>query len=225
MNNPIVVALDVPSAAEALRLVRQLGDAVQWYKVGMELFAAEGPAFVRQLAAAGHFVFLDMKYYDIPETVKRATAVVASLGAKLLTVHAVDQVMRAAVDGRQGSDLKLLGVTVLTSFDDSDLRMEGYSATVAELVAARVARARAAGVDGIVCSPVEVARVREIAGPDAILVTPGVRSAGADKGDQKRVATPRQALASGASLLVIGRQITRAADPRAEALRIRAEIE
>ena len=225
MNNPIIVALDVPGAAEAWRLVDQLGDSVRFYKVGMELYAAEGPAMVKELIARGCDVFLDMKFYDIPETVKRATAQVAQLGVKLLTVHGSSSVMKGAVEGRGNSKLQLLGVTVLTSFDESDLADMGYPCKVEDLVALRVRNAVKAGVDGLVCSPLEVARVREIAGPQAVLVTPGVRSAGAATGDQKRVATPKEALANGATYLVIGRQITRAADPRAEALRILDEIQ
>lgn len=225
MNNPIIVALDVPGAAEAWRLIDQLGDSVRFYKVGMELYAAEGPAMVKELIARGCDVFLDMKFYDIPETVKRATAQVAQLGVKLLTVHGSSSVMRGAVEGRGNSKLQLLGVTVLTSFDESDLTDMGYPCKVEDLVALRVRNAVKAGVDGLVCSPLEVARVRQIAGPQAVLVTPGVRSTGAATGDQKRVATPKEALSNGATYLVIGRQITRAADPRAEAFRILDEIQ
>lgn len=224
MKNPIIVALDVPSRVEALSLVDKLGDAAGFYKVGMELYAAEGPAFVKEMVARGANVFLDMKFYDIPETVKRATAIVAGLGVKLLTVHGSASVMRGAVDGRGASGLKLLAVTVLTSFDEQDMADLGYAAAIPDVVALRVSKAREAGIDGIVCSPLELRRVREIAGPASLLVTPGVRSAGAATGDQKRVATPAQAIADGSDLLVIGRQITRAADPRGEALRILDEI-
>lgn len=224
MNNPIIVALDVASAEEARQLVSQLGDAVGFYKVGMELYAAAGIAFVDELLAGGHRVFLDLKFYDIPETVKRATAQVAQRGVQLLTVHGSNAVMRAAVEGRGDHALKLLGVTVLTSFDQSDLADLGYACPVSDLVALRVQKAREAGIDGIVCSPLEAAMVREALGPQALVVTPGVRSAGAGKGDQKRVATPAEAIRSGASHLVIGRQISRAPDPRAEAFRILEEI-
>jgi len=224
MNNPIIVALDVASAQEARQLVSQLGDAVGFYKVGMELYAAAGIAFVDELLAGGHRVFLDLKFYDIPETVKRATAQVAQRGVQLLTVHGSNAVMRAAVEGRGDHALKLLGVTVLTSFDQSDLADLGYVCPVSDLVALRVQKAREAGIDGIVCSPLEAAMVREALGPQALVVTPGVRSAGAGKGDQKRVATPAEAIRSGASHLVIGRQISRAPDPRAEAFRILEEI-
>lgn len=222
-NNPIIVALDVEDAAQARTLIERLGSAVDFYKVGMELYAAEGMPFVRELAGAGKQVFLDLKLYDIPETVKRATAQVAKTGARFLTVHGSNAVMRAAVEGRGASSLKLLAVTVLTSFDQQDLAELGYPSSIPDLVALRVKNAMASGIDGIVCSAKEVAAVRELAGPKAILVTPGVRSPSAAVGDQKRVATPREAVAAGADYLVIGREITRAADPKAEAERIRSE--
>jgi len=223
-TNPVIVALDFDSADAARELVEQLGDLVSFYKVGLELYAAAGMSFVRELVERGKDVFLDLKLYDIGETVKRATVQVARSGARFLTVHGSRAVMQAAVEGRASSPLKLLAVTVLTSFDQDDLADLGYPCAVADLVSLRVRKAMEAGVDGIVCSPLEVAMVRALA-PRAILVTPGVRSAGAGKGDQKRVATPAEAIRSGADYLVIGRQITRAADPRQEALRILAEIE
>ena len=221
--SPIIVALDVETAAEARRLVAALGDAVDFYKVGLELYASAGMDFVRELKQNGHRVFLDLKLYDIGETVRRATAQVARAGVDFLTVHAMRQAMQAAVEGRGDSGLKLLGVTVLTSVDDRDLEQDGYSRGARELVELRVRNAMEDRMDGIVCSPVEVGRVRAITGPSAILVTPGVRSAGAAAGDQKRVATPGQAIEDGADYLVIGRQITRASDPRGEALRILEE--
>jgi orotidine-5'-phosphate decarboxylase len=222
--NPLIIALDFESAEKARELVRRLGDAVSFYKVGLELYAAAGMALVRELAAEGKQVFLDLKLYDIGETVKRAVAQVAASGAALTTVHGSRAVMRAAVEGRGGAPLKLLAVTVLTSFDQDDLTDLGYPCAVADLVALRVRKAMEAGLDGLVCSPLEAAVVRALAGPDAILVTPGVRSAGAGKGDQKRVATPAEAMRAGANYLVIGRQVTRAEDPRAEVERILAEI-
>ncbi len=222
--NPIIIALDVESAGAAGQLVARLGDSVSFYKVGMELYAAAGMEFVRQLVAEGKQVFLDMKFYDIGETVKRAVAQVAKTGVSFLTVHGSGAVMRAAVEGRGDSQLKLLAVTVLTSFDESDLADLGYPCSVKDLIALRVRKAVEAGIDGLVCSPLEVAEVRRIAGPQAILVTPGVRSAGAGKGDQKRVATPAEAIRSGANYLVIGRQVTRADDPQAEVRRICDEI-
>jgi len=223
-ENPIIIALDLESASEARDLVRRLGDSVSFYKVGMELYAAAGPDFVSELVQEGRQVFLDLKYYDIGETVKRAVAQVARRGVRFLTVHASDAVMRAAVEGKADSSLQLLAVTVLTSVDESDLKKDGYSATVRDLVELRVKNAVAAGIQGIVCSPVEVGRVRALAGPDMILVTPGVRSAGAAAGDQKRVATPAQAIRDGANYLVIGRQVTRSSDPAGEVKRILAEI-
>ena len=224
MTNPVIIALDVASAAEAQDLVARIGPDGSFYKVGMELYAAAGMDFVRSLIGQGKQVFLDMKFYDIPETVRRAVAQVASSGVRFLTVHGSYSVMRAAVEGRGDSRLRLLAVTVLTSFDQSDLADLGYPCEIGELVALRVRKARQAGIDGIVCSPIEVASVRAIAGPGAILVTPGVRSPGAAAGDQKRIATPAEALRDGADYLVIGRQVTRAADPAAELRRVLQEI-
>ena len=223
-ENPCIIALDVESAGQARSLVGRLGDAARFYKVGMELYAAAGMEFVRELVGEGKQVFLDMKFYDIPETVKRAVAQVARSGVRFLTVHGSGAVMRAAVEGRAESPLRLLAVTVLTSFDQTDLADLGYPCAVSELVALRVRKAMEAGIDGIVCSPLEAASVRALAGPGAILVTPGVRSAGTGKGDQKRVATPAEAIRAGANHLVIGRQVTRAADPAAELARILEEI-
>lgn len=223
-DNPIIVALDVDSAEEARGLVARLGASIDFYKVGMELYAAAGMEFVRELLGEGKQVFLDMKLYDIGETVRRAVTQVARSGVRFLTVHGSVPVMRAAVEGRGGSGLKLLAVTVLTSFDERDLADLGYPVACSELVAMRVRKAREAGFDGLICSPLEVEAVRRIAGAEAILVTPGVRSAGASKGDQKRVATPAEAMRWGANYLVMGRQITRAADPAAEVARVREEI-
>jgi orotidine-5'-phosphate decarboxylase len=223
-HDPIIIALDFDSPRDADALVLALGDSAGFYKVGMELFAAGGMDYVRCLTGRGKRVFLDLKYYDIGETVRRAVALVAHCGAAFLTVHAVGQVMRAAVEGRGDSDLKLLAVTVLTSFDQLDLEEMGYQSTMSELVAKRVGQAMAAGIDGIVGSPVEACAIRRMAGPDAILVTPGVRSRGAAKGDQKRVATPGEAMRDGADYIVIGRQVTRAADPAAAMASIRDEL-
>jgi orotidine-5'-phosphate decarboxylase len=223
-HDPIIIALDFDSPREADQLVKALGDNASFYKVGMELFAAAGMDYVRCLADRGKRVFLDMKYYDIGETVRRAVAVVAKSGAEFLTVHAVPQVMRAALEGRGDSPLKLLAVTVLTSIDNTDLREMGHEQTVAELVIKRVKQARELGIEGIVGSPLEAKAIRETAGPEAILLTPGVRSKTAGKGDQKRVATPAEALRDGATYLVIGRQITRAQDPTQALAEIHAEI-
>jgi orotidine-5'-phosphate decarboxylase len=223
-NSPIIIALDVPSADEARSLVREIADAASFYKVGLELYAAAGPDFARELKAEGHRVFLDLKLHDIGETVRRAVAQATKIGPDFLTVHATDQVMRAAVEGRGQSPLKLLGVGVLTSLDDSDLEKDGYSQSLTDLVELRARNAMAAGMDGIVCSPREVARVRAITGRQMILLNPGVRSAGSDTGDQKRVATPAEAVAAGADYIVIGRQVTRSKDPRGETLRVLEEI-
>jgi orotidine-5'-phosphate decarboxylase len=223
-HNPIIIALDVESAADARALITRIGPRVNFYKVGLELYAAAGIDFVRGLLADGHRVFLDLKFYDIPETVSRAVARVASTGVDFLTVHAVPSVMRAAAAAKQGSNLRLLAVTVLTSFGPEDMDDLGFGGTIAELVARRAHKAMELDIDGIVASPLEAAAVRNIIGPDAVLVTPGVRSAGAEKGDQKRVATPAQAIRDGASYLVIGRQVTRAADAAAEVDRILFEL-
>ena len=218
--NPIIIALDVESGDQARDLIRKLGGSVSFYKVGMELYASAGMDLVRELVEQGQQIFLDMKFYDIGETVKRAVAQVARSGVRFLTVHGSGAVMRAAVEGRGDAPLQLLAVTVLTSFDRSDLADLGYPCEVSDLVKLRVRKAMEAGMDGIVCPPLEVAAVRAITGPQAVLVTPGVRSAGASAGDQKRVATPEEAIRNGASYLVIGRQVTRATDPAGEVARI-----
>jgi orotidine-5'-phosphate decarboxylase len=219
----IIVALDVPSAVDARRLVSGLGETADFYKVGLELYAAAGMDFVRELKGQGKRVFLDLKLYDIGEQVRRAVAAISTVGVDLLTIHAVKQVMRAAVEGRAGS-VKLLAVTVLTSFDEQDVRDEGSAFTLAGLIEKRVGYAIEAGVDGVVCSGLDAARVRALTGPKMTLVIPGVRSPGKATGDQKRVATPAEAIANGADYLVVGRQITRAEDPRGELLKILDEI-
>ncbi len=224
-KNPLIIALDVDNAEEAWSLIEKIGPAAKFYKVGMELYAAAGMNLVKQIAASGRNVFLDLKLYDIGETVKRATRrICADAAPEFLTVHGSRSAMQAAVEGRGNSPTKLLAVTVLTSFDQEDLADLGYACSISDLVALRVQKARESGMDGIVCSPLEVSRVRSLAGPRMKLVTPGVRSAGADKGDQKRVATPAEALRDGADYLVIGRQVTRAADPQAACEGILAEI-
>ncbi len=224
MHNPIIVALDVESAAAARAMVARIGPRVSFYKVGLELYTAAGLEIVRQLIGEGKQVFLDLKLYDIPETVSRAVSVVAQTGVTFLTVHAVASVMRAAVAARAGSALRILGVTVLTSFGPEDLDDLDYSGTITSLVERRARKAVELGVDGIVASPLEAAAVRRIVGPQTVIVTPGVRSAGVGSGDQKRVATPAQAIHDGANYLVIGRQITRAADPAAEVDRVLMEL-
>lgn len=224
MTNPLIVALDL-EAGEARRLVAALGPAIGFYKVGLELFTAEGPAMVRELTAGGKQVFLDLKMYDIGETVRRAATRAAELGASLLTVHAHPQVVRAARAAAEGTGLRILAVTVLTSFTQADLEDAGVTGrSVAAQVELLAGKALEAGAHGLVCSPLEVARLRTLAGPEALLVTPGVRSPGADRGDQKRVATPAEAIAAGADYLVIGREITRSADPAGAAARILASL-
>ncbi len=222
--NPIIIALDCETAAEARALADATAETVDFYKVGLELYAASGMTFVDELRARGKKVFLDLKLHDIGETVRRATARIAQSGVSLLTVHAEPQVMRAAVAGRGASDLKILAVTVLTSLDQVDIQEMGFTCSVRQLFDLRVRNAVRAGVDGLVCSPLEVGDVRRVVGPEKLLVTPGVRSAGAAKGDQKRVATPAQAISDGASHLVIGRQATRAADPTRAVREILAEL-
>jgi len=212
-NDPVIIALDFDSARTADELVSRLGDSAGFYKVGMELYAAAGMDYVRKLVDLGKEVFLDMKYYDIGETTKRAVAVAAKSGARFLTIHAVGQVMRAAVEGLGDSPMKLLAVTVLTSFDQSDVKEAGYDYPLADLVRQRVSLAMECGVDGLIGSPLEARAIRAQAGPEMILVTPGVRSKGASAGDQKRVATPLEAVQNGASYVVIGREVSRAADP------------
>lgn len=222
--NPIIIALDCETAAEARHIVDATSKSVGFYKVGLELYAAAGMDFVRELRKRRKKVFLDLKLHDIGETVRRATAQIARSGVSLLTVHAEPQVMRAAVAGRGNSNLRILAVTVLTSLDQVDIHEMGYSCAIREVFDLRVRNAVRAGVDGLVCSPLEVGDVRRAVGPEKILVTPGVRSEGAAKGDQKRVATPAQAIADGANYLVIGRQVTRAADPNKAVRDILAEL-
>jgi orotidine-5'-phosphate decarboxylase len=223
-HDPVIIALDCDSAREADSLVSALGDSASFYKVGMELYAAAGMDYVRSLTGRGKRVFLDMKYYDIGETVRRAVAVAARCGAEFLTIHSVGQVMRAAIDGRGDSPMKLLAVSVLTSFDENDVREAGYEIALADLVRERVQLSMDCGVDGIIGSPLEARIIRAQIGPGKLLVTPGVRSRGASTGDQKRVATPAEAVHDGANYVVIGRQVSRAADPRAALAAIHAEL-
>jgi orotidine-5'-phosphate decarboxylase len=220
----VIVALDLPDVESAEKAIWTLGDAVTFYKIGFELVVAGGLALAEDLVHNGKKVFLDLKLHDIGNTVARATERAASLGVTFLTVHAFPQTMRAAVEGRGKSSLKILGVTVLTSWDDSDLKDAGYAMSVPELVARRAAQAEAIGVDGLVSSPAEARDLRQRLGPKMLLVTPGVRPAGGDKGDQKRVMTPTDAVKAGADYLVIGRPIIAAADPKAAAEAVVAEI-
>jgi len=220
----LIVALDVPSVAAAKTMVDRLGDTVAFYKIGYQLAFAGGLPFAETLIRSGKYVFLDLKLHDIGNSVAKGVESVARLGATFLTVHAYPQTMRAAVEARGDSGLRILAVTVLTSYDDADLAASGYDFTVAELVPERAAQARDIGVDGLVCSAEEVARLRPILRPSMVLVTPGIRPAGADADDQKRVVTPARAIAARADYLVVGRPIIEAPDPRAAAAAIVAEI-
>lgn len=220
----LIVALDLASVAEAERLVARLGETVSFYKIGYALAFAGGIDFARALADAGKRIFLDLKLHDTGHTVARGVESVARLGASFLTVHAYPQTMHAAVDACAGSDLRLLAVTVLTSYDDADLAAAGYDFTVPELAGERAAQARDVGIDGLVCSGEEAAMLRPIIGAGMVLVTPGIRPAGIQADDQKRVMTPAAAIASGADHLVVGRPIIAAADPKAAADAIIAEI-
>jgi len=219
----LIVALDVSSIEAAQTLVRQLGDAVSFYKIGYQLAFAGGLPYARSLTHSGKQVFLDLKLHDIGNTVAQGVKSIARLGATFLTVHAYPQTLKAAVGAREGQ-LQILAVTVLTSLDDADLAAAGYATTVKELVAHRAAQARDLGVDGLVCSPEEAATVLGVVGDKLCLVTPGIRPAGADAGDQKRIATPSAAIAAGADYLVVGRPIVAAPDPKAAAEAIVAEI-
>jgi orotidine-5'-phosphate decarboxylase len=221
----LIVALDVPSVASAEAMVMKLGDSVWFYKIGYQLAFAGGLPFAAGLIAAGKQVFLDLKLHDIGNTVTKGVESVAELGATFLTVHAYPQTMKAAVEGKQGSRLRILAVTVLTSYDDADLAAAGYEMNVKELAAARAAQARDTGVDGLVCSAEEAANLRDIAGPGMVLVTPGIRPAGSTQGDQKRIMTPARAIVAGADYLVVGRPIVEARDPKAAADAIVAEID
>jgi orotidine-5'-phosphate decarboxylase len=222
----LIVALDVPGHAEARDMIARLGDSVSFYKIGMELiYGGAGFDIARELIAQGRKVFIDLKLHDIPNTVERATRQLAGLGATFATVHAYPQTMAAAKRGAAGSSLRLLAVTVMTSYDDADLQNAGYAFGVRDLIARRALQAREAGVDGLILSPEEAEAMRALLGPDMLLVTPGVRPAGAALGDQKRVMTPTLALAAGADHIVVGRPVTEAADPRAAAYAIEAEIE
>jgi orotidine-5'-phosphate decarboxylase len=210
----LIVALDFPEVAAAEALVARLGPAVTFYKIGLELVMAGGLDLARRLADAGNQVFLDMKLCDIENTVERATRAAAASGATFLTVHATDsKTLRAAVAGKAGTGLRVLGVTVLTNLDAADLGEQGIAEAPAELVVRRARLARAAGCDGIVASGLEAALVRGAVGPRAAIVTPGIRAPGGASGDQARVATPQAAIAAGADYLVVGRPITQAADP------------
>lgn len=220
----LITALDLPTIGEAEALVETLGEACGHYKIGLQLLPIGGMDLATRLKAAGHDVFLDFKLHDIPATVEKATRSITQAGADLLTVHAEPPVMRAAVEGKAGSGLKILGVTVLTAYDDAMLAEMGYAYGARDLVMRRVDQALDCGVDGVVASPQEAEAIRARVPADFLIVTPGVRPAGAALGDQKRVASPAAALAAGASHLVVGRPISQADDPRAAAHAIAAEM-
>jgi orotidine-5'-phosphate decarboxylase len=220
----LIVALDLPGTAPAEAMIARLGDSVTFYKIGYQLAYAGGLSLVRQLTGNGKKVFVDLKLHDIGNTVARGVESLSALGATFLTVHAYPQTMKAAVEARAGSGLKILAVTVLTSYDDADLQAAGYRLSVSDLVEARARQAQALGVDGLVCSPEEAAALRQIVGRSMSLVTPGIRPAGAASGDQKRIMTPARAIAAGADYLVVGRPVVEAADPKVAAEAIQAEI-
>jgi orotidine-5'-phosphate decarboxylase len=221
----LIVALDVPSTAAAEALVSRLGESVWFYKIGYQLAFAGGLSLAAELIAAGKKVFLDLKLHDIGNTVARGVESVAQLGTTFLTVHAYPQTMKAAVQGKQGSNLRLLAVTVLTSYDDADLAAAGYELNVKELAAARAEQARDIGLDGLVCSAEEATALRNIVGRGMVLVTPGIRPAGSAGGDQKRIMTPGRAIQAGADYLVVGRPVLEAGDPKAAADAIVAEVD
>lgn len=226
LRDRLFVALDVASVDDARRLVEQLGEAVNCYKIGLELLFGGGLEFAQGLKAAGRTVFLDFKLLDIGNTVEKAAANIARLGFDYLTVHGVDtKTLDAAVRGRGSSKLKLLAVTVLTNLDSSDLESQGIMGThPADLVVHRAKLAKSAGFDGVIASGQEASLVRQVVGPGFLIVTPGIRLAGGVAGDQARIMTPAAAVAAGATHLVVGRPITRAADPRSAARQIIADM-
>lgn len=224
LRDRVIIALDLPDTGAAQAMVDRLGDQGRFYKIGYELAFVGGIDLARALIAAGKHVFLDLKLHDIPNTIEKGVSQIAGLGARFLTVHAYPQTMRAAAKGAAGSTLSVLGVSVLTSMDDSDLVEAGYARTVAEMVPLRARQVMAAGIGGLVCSATDIEVVRAAVGPDLLLVTPGIRPAGDAVGDQKRIMTPRDAIRAGADHLVIGRPITAAPDPAGALARILDEL-
>src|SRR6202045_830218 len=220
----LIVGLDLPSVEAAEAMIARLGDSVTFYKIGYQIAYAGGLPLVRKLADAGKKVFIDLKLHDISNTVARGVESIARLGATFLTVHAYPQTMKAAAEARAGSDLKILAVTVLTSYDDDDLHAAGYRLGVSDLVEARAQQAQVLGVDGLVCSPEEAASLHKIVGHQMVLVTPGIRPAGTATGDQKRIWPPARAISPGPDYLLVARRVIEAADPRAMAEAIQAEI-
>lgn len=224
-RSSLIVGLDVPTVEEAEQVVRELEGVVSFYKIGYQLAFAGGLNLARELAGGGLRVFLDMKLLDIDNTVAKGVEAVARMGVKMLTLHAYPKAMRAAAAAARGSDLTLLGVTVLTSMDDADLADAGYGGHAASLVRRRAGQAREAGLGGIVCAASEAAEVRGIVGSGMAVVTPGIRPAGSAAGDQKRIVTPGEAVRAGASHLVVARPIVGAVDRRAAALSILSEMQ
>jgi orotidine-5'-phosphate decarboxylase len=220
----LIVALDLPEIRAAEAMIERLDDSVSFYKIGYQLGYAGGMPLARALAKSGKKVFVDLKLHDIGNTVARGVESLALLGATFVTVHAYPQTMKAAVEARAGSHLKILAVTVLTSYDDADLSEAGYRLGVRDLVEMRARQAQALGIDGMVCSPEEAANLRSIIDPAMVLVTPGIRPAGSAADDQKRIMTPARAIAAGADYLVVGRPIVAAPDPKQAADQIVAEI-
>ena len=224
----LIVALDVSSAAAARKIVAAVGDCAATYKIGMQLYTAEGPSVVRELVQSGRRVFLDLKYHDIPNTVGAAVKEAAQLGVSMLTVHASggSKMLRAAVDAAASSTANptVLAVTVLTSLDESDLSRTGVRGSVADQVLRLAALALSNGCGGVVASAREAAALRKDLGPDFVIVTPGIRPAGGKREDQVRVVTPAEAIAAGATYIVVGRPITDAADPAAEARMILSQL-
>ncbi|SPP64719.1 orotidine-5'-phosphate decarboxylase [Nitrospira lenta] len=221
----LIFALDVPSVVEAERLLDQLQGHISFVKVGLELYTAAGPDMIKRVLDRNMRVFLDLKFLDIEETVRRATAKVAAMGVDFLTIHANRKALAAAVQGREGSDLKLLAVTVLTNFDSHDLRDMGIQRSVQDLVTARALLASEVGCDGVVASGEEPAAIRQKVGPRFLIVTPGVRPAGKGVDDHARATTPTQTIAAGADYLVIGRPIRDAVDPVATVTEIVSEMQ
>lgn len=220
----VIVALDLPSVTVAENLVGRLGDSIAFYKIGYQLGYAGGLSFAQDLIKSGKKVFLDLKLHDIGNTVNKGVESIVNYGATFLTVHAYPQTMKAALDASRGSTLKILAVTILTSYNDADVAEAGYAGSARDQVKKKSEQACALGIDGIVCSAEEAEMLRPIVGPSRLLVTPGIRPAGAETGDQKRIMTPAAAIKAGSDYLVVGRPITGAADPKAAADAIVQEV-
>ncbi len=224
-RDKLIIALDVPTLDQARALVETLGEDGAFYKIGYELAFIGGLAFAQELIAAGKKVFLDLKLHDIPNTIEKGVGQISQMGMRYLTVHGYPQTMAAAIKGAGGSSsLGILAVSVLTSMEDADLARAGYGLGVGDLVSRRAKQAYEAGCEGLICSPVDIARVRDSVGAGLKLITPGIRPAGDAVGDQKRVMTPREAMQAGADQLVIGRPISAASAPRDALRRILDEI-